>query len=192
VDHLKQIGLALHAYHDANGLFPSSVGPVPAVSWRVAILPYLGHGELARQYNPGEPWDSANNRKLLEQMPAVYRDPRFQKKEDYGTETYFRGFAGEGGVLGAPYGMTLTSITCNSGAANTFAVVEAYDPVPWTEPEELYHGLGEPLPLLGGPTRGDFLALFCDAHVQRIPAQTDEKTLRCMIRWNNPTPFKLP
>ena len=43
-NHLKQISLALHTYHDANGAFPSSkigAGPNPNwVSFHVTLLPY--------------------------------------------------------------------------------------------------------------------------------------------------------
>ena len=43
-----------------------------------------------------------------------------------------------------------------------------------------------------GCTGGNFIAAFCDGHIQRIPAKTDEKVLRCMIQWNNKEAFKLP
>ena len=45
-------------------------------SWRVAILPYLEHNPLYRQYNFDEPWDGPNNRKLIDKMPAIYSYPR--------------------------------------------------------------------------------------------------------------------
>ena len=41
-------------------------------SWRVAILPYLEQNELYKRYNFDEPWDGPNNRKLLDQMPAIF------------------------------------------------------------------------------------------------------------------------
>ena len=88
---------------------------------------------------------------------------------------------------------TLTAITSANGTSNTFLVVEAGDPVPWSKPDKLVYDPKKPLPPLGGPKPGPyFFAAFCDGHVQRIPATTDEKTLRCMINWTNSTPFKLP
>jgi prepilin-type processing-associated H-X9-DG protein len=67
-NNLKQIGLALHSYHDANGHFPAAVlmpyakedddlrtngaaspfGP----NWAVLLLPYLEQAVLYQQFNP--------------------------------------------------------------------------------------------------------------------------------------------
>src|SRR5215510_8256848 len=63
-DDLKQIGLALHNYHDRmNGLptaIPDKTGK-PGLSWRVALLPELGHQNLHQQCKLDEPWDSPHN-----------------------------------------------------------------------------------------------------------------------------------
>src|SRR5262245_49609860 len=68
-NNLKQIGLALHNYHDANKVFPpgnaspvtmSSTGcfsgtsassPHPGAPWSVFILPYLEQSAIANQLN---------------------------------------------------------------------------------------------------------------------------------------------
>jgi hypothetical protein len=193
---LRQIGLALHSYHDTNRAFPTSVpgdqSQKALLSWRVHLLPYLEQGPLYKQFKLDEAWDGPNNKKLLDKMPAVYFDPRFQKKEDKLTDTFFQGWTGKGGVLGTAGGASLGVITNANGASQTFLVVEAADPVPWTKPEDLVHDSEKPLPPLGGPKQVDFLAVFCDGHVLRIPAKTDEKTLRCMIDWMNATPFVMP
>src|SRR5579864_4037272 len=58
LNNLKQIGLALQIYHDANGGFPPAVTwDVPAgqgrlfVSWIPYILPYIEQENLYRQYD---------------------------------------------------------------------------------------------------------------------------------------------
>ncbi len=76
---LKQIGLAMHNYHDVNKHFPAPVimgpdGKTPH-SWRVAILPYLDQQELYKQYNLNEPWDSPHNKKLLKKSPPSIGTP---------------------------------------------------------------------------------------------------------------------
>ena len=45
---LKQIGIALHSYHDAHKAFPAAATydpqGKPLLSWRVALLPYIEQG----------------------------------------------------------------------------------------------------------------------------------------------------
>ncbi|QJW95528.1 DUF1559 domain-containing protein [Frigoriglobus tundricola] len=56
-NNLKQIGLACHAYHDANSTFPvgySTGSAVPDTSWgwATSILPYAEQGNLFNALNP--------------------------------------------------------------------------------------------------------------------------------------------
>src|SRR5438128_2493741 len=41
VNNLKQIGLAVHCYHDLNGALPPTRNWDAGLSWAVLILPYL-------------------------------------------------------------------------------------------------------------------------------------------------------
>jgi prepilin-type N-terminal cleavage/methylation domain-containing protein len=68
-NNLKQIGLALHNYHDANGVFPSgaeercpagqkfgqNAGCTYYANWSISILPYIEQGNLANLYNTSFP-----------------------------------------------------------------------------------------------------------------------------------------
>ena len=78
---LTQIGTAIKQYEQASAAFPNNSYEVrgkqsrPLLSWRVHILPYLGQDALYKQFKLDEPWDSANNIRLLSQMPAVYASP---------------------------------------------------------------------------------------------------------------------
>ena len=47
----------------------------PLLSWRVALLPYLGQQDLYERFHLDEPWDSPHNRQLIPLMPDTYRDP---------------------------------------------------------------------------------------------------------------------
>jgi prepilin-type N-terminal cleavage/methylation domain-containing protein/prepilin-type processing-associated H-X9-DG protein len=54
-NHLKQIGLAVHGYHDVAGALPPSRtddGP----TWCVFLLPYLEQDNLYRRFDFTEPW----------------------------------------------------------------------------------------------------------------------------------------
>jgi hypothetical protein len=75
---LKRIAVAMHNYHETYGRFPPAIGYGPdgktPHSWRVALLPFMGHAELHKKYNFSEPWDGANNRQLLANMPTAYSE----------------------------------------------------------------------------------------------------------------------
>ncbi|HZW31137.1 MAG TPA: DUF1559 domain-containing protein, partial [Isosphaeraceae bacterium] len=104
VNNLKQIALAFHNYHDANGCFPSPVllgGKNKSIpySWRVALLPFLAQQDLYNQYNFDEPWDGPNNRKLLDKMPAIYTYPGPDGSPSSPTNSSYFVFTGPSTVL---------------------------------------------------------------------------------------------
>lgn len=69
LNNLKQLGLALHGFHDANGVFPASgwttVGPGnPAgkyVGWRPLTLPYIEQENLQKLYDFNVNWWEGTN-----------------------------------------------------------------------------------------------------------------------------------
>jgi prepilin-type N-terminal cleavage/methylation domain-containing protein/prepilin-type processing-associated H-X9-DG protein len=52
---MKQIGLAIHNYHDANGSLPPSMSDVTGLGWQVTVLPYLEMDSLYRQMDHTTP-----------------------------------------------------------------------------------------------------------------------------------------
>src|SRR5438132_1344892 len=59
-NNLKQIGLALHNYHDSTGGFPPAKITAPTVhAWTVLILPYLEQDNLFRRYRMDRDWNDA-------------------------------------------------------------------------------------------------------------------------------------
>ena len=92
MNNLKQIGLAMHNFHDAKKRFPASgtkdENGRPLLSWRVHILPYLGEKALFDQFHLNEPWNSEHNRKLVSQMPAVFAAPGSQRNKNEGWTVY--------------------------------------------------------------------------------------------------------
>lgn len=107
LNNLRQIGLAMHNYHDTYRRFPPGViyGPdgKPWHSWRVLILPFLDQQALYDQYDFDEPWDGPNNRNLLEKIPSIYRDPIYGERMDH--DTHYAAITGPG--TGFPGGITL-------------------------------------------------------------------------------------
>ena len=72
VNNLKQIGIALHNYHDQNGMFPPGgitgdvtihgVGRSNLVSWRALILPQMEESPLYNAINFSQQWGSGADR----------------------------------------------------------------------------------------------------------------------------------
>src|SRR5213082_3114344 len=64
-NNLKQIGLAVHSYHDARRFFPGNRRPSALKSvrerWFTKILPFLEQENLYRYYDPTSNWDSPTN-----------------------------------------------------------------------------------------------------------------------------------
>jgi hypothetical protein len=153
---LGRIARALRAYADAHdGKLPpaATYGPdgLPRHSWRVLILPYLGQADLHRRFRLDEPWDSPHNLALLPRMPAVYAPPDWASTRAPPGTTFWQVLAGQGSAF--PRGMELyLPRDFPAGLSNTILVVEAGDPVPWTEPADVAFPLTQPTPL-GGVTR---------------------------------------
>jgi hypothetical protein len=138
-DRLKQIGLAMLAYHDREHHFPPSAiygkDGKPLLSWRVVLLPYLGHEDLHRRFKLDEPWDSPHNLALAAQMPDVYGlPPNVDDRADPST-TYFQVFVGPGTAFEGKNGISLRDFP--DGISGTVLVVIGPEPVLWTKPADI-------------------------------------------------------
>jgi hypothetical protein len=188
-NNLKQIGLAMHNYHDALGRLPAqaiySNDGKPLLSWRVAILPYVAQDNLYRAFKLDEPWDSPHNKKLLAQMPEVYAPPGIKTKEKF--TTFYRVFVGPQTAFEGKKGHKLTDFT--DGTSNTLLVVEAGQAVPWTKPEELPFNPKKALPKLGGIFNGNFNILLADGSARYVRKDFNKEALRAMITRNGGEPI---
>jgi prepilin-type processing-associated H-X9-DG protein len=187
-NNLRQIGMALHNYHDVYRSFPPAIVTdkqgKPMHSWRVAILPFLGHQDLYQQYDQKEPWDGPKNRALAGRMPPVYRCPN---SPSGGGQTSYVMVTGEGTIGGKPNEATsLMQVT--DGTANTIAVVEVTgSSIQWMEPKELSldqlswrlndgTGTGPSSPHPGGVH-----VLFCDCSTHFLMDHLDPESLRRLL-----------
>lgn len=182
-NNIMQIGLAVHNYESGCRAFPNngvSAAGKPLLSWRVAILPYLGEQMLHAAFKPDEPWDSDHNKALLPKMPKVYAPIRVKAEPG---ETFYRGFDGPGAVF--ERGRKLTYAGMTDGLSNTALVVEAAEPVIWTKPDDLPFDPEKPLPKLGGLFGGEFNLLTCDGAVHRVRKDFDAATLKSVVQRND-------
>jgi hypothetical protein len=169
INNLKQIGLAMHGYHDVHKQFPTGVRDKKnklLLSWRVQILPYVDEPQLYQNFKLEEPWDSEHNIKLVKQMPAVFRSPG--SKAAVGKTTYLAPF-GKGLFLdiAAPE-RKLKDLT--DGTSNTIMMLEVDDEraQTWTAPDDLNVDPKQPLKGVGGSPAERFHALFADGSVHTM------------------------
>jgi hypothetical protein len=205
---LKQLALALAQYHDNIKTLPSAVHvdpgvrvrlgipdipgediprlqanvfkkkPLPLLSWRVAILPFIDQADLYQQFKMDEPWDGPNNKKLLEKMPRTFAPVARTNEDPY--STYYQVFVGKD----APFdGLKRSRIPASfpDGLMMTLLIAEAGKAVPWTKPEDIPYAANKPLPKLGGLFADGFNAAMADGTIRFIPRDAPEKTLRAMI-----------
>lgn len=119
-NNLRQIGIALHTYHDIHQSFPPAYVTDEQgnklYSWRVLILPYLDQMAIYNQFDKSKAWDSPENLALSNMMLPVFVSPG-----EVSGCSYF-GVAGKGTVFEEGRAIKLSDVT--DGTANTIGVVE--------------------------------------------------------------------
>jgi hypothetical protein len=158
------------------------------LSWRVAILPYLGENALYKQFRLNEAWDSPHNKKLLKKMPRVYAPPGVVTRNPH--STFYQVFVGPHAAFEKHRVMQFPA-SFPDGTSNTILIVEAGHAVPWTKPADLPFAQDEPLPELGGLFREVFHAAFADGRVHALRAKYHAATLRKAIMRDDGDSFDL-
>jgi hypothetical protein len=166
-----------------KGKGPPQTFDPPLLSWRVAILPYIDQLNLYKEFNLFEPWDSEQNKKLIDKMPRLFAPVARPGKPGY---THMQMVVG-------PSAMRRSHIkypaSISDGTANTIAVVEAAEPVIWTKPDDVMF----PAPDLpkdfrkkfGGQFPGGFHVLLWDSTVRFIPDTMSDRTLMLALNPND-------
>lgn len=181
-NHLKQLGLAMHNYHDINKHFPARASfdsqGKPLLSWRVHLLPFLEQGDLYREFHLDEPWDSPHNRKLIPRMPSVYQNPSAPAKPGM---AHYVALVGKGTLFEGSKGRSIAEI--RDGTSNTVMLVEVNPDraVIWTKPEDLPFDPDNPLAGLGKAHPLGFLVLFCDGSVRFMSEKIDPQLFRFLV-----------
>jgi uncharacterized protein (TIGR03067 family) len=186
-NNLKQLALAMHNYHDANGALPARAvfkNGKPLLSWRVAILPYIEEGQLYQQFKLDEPWDSDHNKKLLAKMPKIYEPVRGKTKEPH--STFYQVFTGPGTPFEGDKGLRLPEF--KDGTSNTALIAVAGEGVPWTKPADLTYDPQKDLPKLGGHFPDGFWIAVADGSVRWIRRDFDVPTFRLLITHSDGKP----
>lgn len=78
-NNLKQIGMALHGYHDARGTIPANLRPTAnstvRVRWATYILPFLEQENLWKNYNINVNWSDPLNLPVTSARVKTYECP---------------------------------------------------------------------------------------------------------------------
>jgi len=147
----------------------------------VLLLPYIEQDALYREFHLDEPWDSEHNIRLLDRMPATYAPPPYKRAKLPQDHTVIHVFVGRGTSFDGPGGVSLKDFA--DGISNTFLLVEAGDPVPWTKPAEIAYSSDGPV-RLKGLFKDGFRACMADGSVLFVRDTTREEALRAAITRN--------
>jgi prepilin-type N-terminal cleavage/methylation domain-containing protein/prepilin-type processing-associated H-X9-DG protein len=123
INNLKNIGLALHNFHDVYKRLPPGCaadqppfgtagvnGSGHGSSWKVYILPYIDQGNITAKwiFNGGSGWENTNNGPIVKNVTVpVYRCPS-------STLPDFSNYAGD------PNGSAFQMFTCYTGISGSY------------------------------------------------------------------------
>lgn len=190
-NNLKQIGIALHNYHDTYNQLPppyvTDKDGKPLYSWRVLILPFMEQGNIYQMWNKDKAWDSPENMALSNSIIPAYRSPVDDGGDPMGTNYFV--------VVGPdtmfPPDKTIRFSDVTDGTSNTIFVIETSGIAGnWAAPIDPKL---EELSLQFGKGPGQFQAVYprgtnilmSDASVRFIPETTSSETWRRLLLRND-------
>jgi type II secretory pathway pseudopilin PulG len=176
-NNLKQIGLALHNYHDAYGTFPPAVvtdpDGKPLYSGRVLLLPFMEQEALYNEFDRTQAWDSPENLALSQTVVPVFNDPASPSGRTAQTDYLF--VTGAGTVFEAGKATKIREIT--DGTSNTLLVVEGRNSgINWAEPRDFDISKPTTLPLGNHP--GTNIVLMADGSVRFLSNTVGANVIR--------------
>jgi hypothetical protein len=198
INNLQELALALHNYADTFGTFPgefSGTNSAPLLSWRVAILPFIGESALYSQFDLTKPWNDPANLPLLNQMPAVFRDPLAPAGS---TTTNYVGGSQSPGTNPATLFQDTDKFHYSSIIDGTSVTIQLGETIssaiPWTAPEDIPIGS---CPTLGGTGFSSDIAgavpfAFADGSVHLLLNTIDCTTLEDLFLINDRNAVTIP
>lgn len=205
MNNLKQIGLALHLFHEANNGFPAGthqndrLKAEKRLSWMADLLPYLDQNTTYERIDFKKAWDDPANAAAVGAQLPVFLNPGVMVAPDpmYG-RTHYVGIAGVGpeaptlpitdkraGFFGFNRIAPIRNIL--DGTSNTMAVSEASkDYGPWSAggPATIRALTKKPYingpDGLGGPFPGGMNVLFVDGSVRFVSQNIDPTILEAL------------
>ncbi|MCL2304700.1 MAG: DUF1559 domain-containing protein [Planctomycetaceae bacterium] len=194
-NNLKNIGHALHNYHDKYQCFPPAYtvdeNGQPLHSWRVLLLPFLEEQALYEQIRLDEPWDSEYNKQFHDKIPCVFRCSTggllalSSVKEKNSRKCLYSVVIGDETPFPGAATTKFSDIT--DGSSNTILVVERLLSVCWMAPnyeipfDIAVKGVNRDVFGVGGTHTGGTNVVFADGSIRCIPGTTSPETLQSLL-----------
>ncbi|QDT94625.1 DUF1559 domain-containing protein [Gimesia aquarii] len=192
-NNLKQIGLALHHYHDSFNQLPSGgiineIGQ-PQHSWISHMLPYLDQPILYKEIDFNQPWNAEVNRRPFETVLSMFMNPglHFQYDNGKSDKENSKGYqpthyAANSRLLSNNSKISLSQI--KDGASNTILAGEIKSNIkPWGDPRNFRDpalGINQSQQGFGGPYKGGANILFSDGSARFLSDKIDPKVLKAL------------
>jgi serine/threonine protein kinase len=180
MNNLKQLGLALHNYHDVYKTFPPAVVPDEdgnaLYSGRVLLLPFLGQENLYNSLDLTQAWDSPRNRAFTQMPLKVFEDPSGSSNSNASRSNYVF-VTGRGAMFEEGKSTRMADVT--DGLSNTLMMVEVKDyGVNWAEPRDV--DLSRPARLPAGDHGRSHLVLMGDGSVKVLTSDLTPAEVRAL------------
>jgi prepilin-type processing-associated H-X9-DG protein len=175
---LRNIGFAFQQFVMQKDHFPSvytaDASGKPLMSWRMAIVPYLGQEDLYRQLDLKDAWNSSKNRPLTTHRIELFQCPFDPDQKKIANCTSYVAIVGPGTVW--EVGKKISPSQIRDNLSDTLLVIEMNSSgIAWAEPRDLdlsnlppgltQYNLFDHL----SNHNGGFEALFADGHIEFIP-----------------------
>ena len=198
-NNMRQVGLAMHNYHDVYKSLPYAGTDEVPLSWRVSILPFMEEQYLADQFDFSQPADAAVNAALASQMPMAYGTELFPHASN---QSPLQIQVAPGAAELPPVGRSQVSVQSRmggpggevksvgmrdiiDGTSNTVLAVLARPESlreTWIQTESDYlFDPDNPAAGLYRTSGGEYLVLFVDGSVQRLSEDIDPETLKNLM-----------
>lgn len=181
-NNLKQMGLALHHYHETHYIFPpggiETTDGKPYHSFQSMLLPFMDQVPLYNQVNFSKPWSDPENQPLFQLEMPSYLNPGIAEKispEGFGLSHY----VGNELFLVKNRGNSIRNTT--DGLANTIMAIETGENFkPWGDPTNI----AEPVNIMGAGKKSSFSGgnhvLLGDGSVRFISENIDPELLKAL------------
>jgi prepilin-type processing-associated H-X9-DG protein len=189
-NNLKQLGIAIHNYHDTYQELPPAVVKdatgKPLYSGMVLLLPFLGEDALFQQFDKSQAWNEGANANLSQQMIPALRNPASTDARPGHCDYMLVG--GPNAMLSESGKSTLMNV--QDGTSNTIMAVEVgsrnaleswAQPITW-----------DPSKPFDSPDPTMVNVLFGDGSVRALPKTTPAPTLRLISDRQDGQPVDLP